>query len=216
MLSSAAAPLALIALITPPPSATERKTLNCDSRKMSARSTSSRPKRVSGLSRAEAVHRLGVGHARERRRDVDAARFLENADEQAFDERLDFLVGDERRLDVDLRELRLAVGAQILVAEAAGDLEILLQPGDLQQLLVLLRRLRQRVERCRASAATARGNRARLRASGSKGSASRFRGSPSRRDNRASLSRCDGAASGSLHVAPCAGRGSDIRGAGLR
>ena len=64
-----------------------------------------------------------------------------------FDQRLDFRRGDERSLDVDLRELRLAVGAQILVAEAAGDLEIFLDAGDLQQLLVLLRRLRQRVER---------------------------------------------------------------------
>ena len=55
---------------------------------------------------------------------------------------------DEGGLDVDLGELRLAVGAQVLVAEAAGDLEVFLEAGDHQELLVLLRRLRQGVEAC--------------------------------------------------------------------
>ena len=52
----------------------------------------------------------------------------------------------ERHLQIDLREFGLAVGAQILVAEAAHDLEILLEAADHQQLLEDLRRLRQRVE----------------------------------------------------------------------
>ena len=56
---------------------------------------------------------------------------------------------DERHLDVELRELGLAVGAQVLVAEAAGDLEVAVEAGDHQELLVELRRLRQRVERAR-------------------------------------------------------------------
>ncbi len=47
---------------------------------------------------------------------------------------------------VDLRELRLAVGAQVLVAEAAHDLEILVEARDHEDLLEQLRRLRQRVE----------------------------------------------------------------------
>ncbi len=102
-----------------------------------------------GLVGAEAGHRLRIRHARERHRDVHAARFLENAAQQSLDERLDFLLGDEGSLDVDLRELRLPIRTQVLVAEAARDLEILLQPRDLQELLVLLRRLRQRVERAR-------------------------------------------------------------------
>ena len=50
-------------------------------------------------------------------------------------------------LDIDLSELRLAVGAQVLIAEAAHNLEILFEPADHQQLLEDLRRLRQRVKR---------------------------------------------------------------------
>ena len=57
---------------------------------------------------------------------------------------------DEGGLDVDLGELGLAVGAEVLVAEAAGDLEVVLDAGDHEQLLVLLRRLGQGVEACRA------------------------------------------------------------------
>ncbi len=49
--------------------------------------------------------------------------------------------------------LRLAVGAQVLVAQAVGDLEVALEAGHHQQLLELLRRLRQRVELARLDAA---------------------------------------------------------------
>ena len=60
---------------------------------------------------------------------------------------------DERHLEVELGELGLAVGAQVLVAEAAGDLVVALVAGHHQQLLEELRRLRQRVEVARAHAA---------------------------------------------------------------
>ena len=53
---------------------------------------------------------------------------------------------DERHFQVQLRELRLAVGPQVLVAEAAGDLHVAVVAGDHQDLLVKLRRLRQGVE----------------------------------------------------------------------
>ena len=59
----------------------------------------------------------------------------------------------ERHLDVDLRELGLAVGAQVLVAEAPHDLEVAVEARDHQELLVELRRLRQRVELARVDAA---------------------------------------------------------------
>ena len=59
----------------------------------------------------------------------------------------------EGRFEVDLGELGLAVGAQILVAEAAGDLEVALEAGDHQDLLEDLRRLRQRVETAGMNAA---------------------------------------------------------------
>ena len=58
----------------------------------------------------------------------------------------DVVALDERHLDVDLREFRLAIGAQVLVAEAAGDLVVALDAAHHQHLLELLRRLRQRVE----------------------------------------------------------------------
>ncbi len=86
-----------------------------------------------GLVGAEAVHGVGVGKAREGSGDVHPASFFEDPDEQALDERLDFHVGDEGGLDIDLRKLRLTVGAQVFIAEAAGDLEILLEAGDLQE-----------------------------------------------------------------------------------
>ena len=52
----------------------------------------------------------------------------------------------ERHLDVNLRELRLAVGAQVFVAEAFDDLEVAIHARDHQNLLEDLRRLRQRIK----------------------------------------------------------------------
>ena len=64
----------------------------------------------------------------------------------AFDHAVHERFGRKRHLDVDLRELRLAIGAQILVAEAAHDLHVAIHPGNHQDLLEDLRRLRQREE----------------------------------------------------------------------
>ncbi len=52
----------------------------------------------------------------------------------------------ERHLEVELRELGLPIVAQVLVAQAAGDLEVAVEARHHQDLLVELRRLRQRVE----------------------------------------------------------------------
>ena len=51
-----------------------------------------------------------------------------------------------RHLDIDLAEFRLAIGAQILVAEASRDLIVAIEAADHQDLFQQLRRLRQRVE----------------------------------------------------------------------
>ena len=59
----------------------------------------------------------------------------------------------EGHLEVDLGELGLAVGAEVFVAEAAGDLEVLVEAGDHEDLLEDLRRLRERVEAARVDAA---------------------------------------------------------------
>src|SRR5690606_7092040 len=61
----------------------------------------------------------------------------------------DILTRDERGLDVNLRELELAVRTQVLVAEAARDLEVAIEACAHKQLLVDLRRLRQREELAR-------------------------------------------------------------------
>ena len=64
---------------------------------------------------------------------------------ERLDEFEDVLALDEGHFDVELGELGGAVGAQVFVAVAAGQLEIAVQSGHHQQLFELLRRLRQRV-----------------------------------------------------------------------
>ena len=60
---------------------------------------------------------------------------------------------DERHLDVELGEFRLAVGAKVFVAEAARHLNVTVVARDHEKLLIELRRLRQRVERALSNAA---------------------------------------------------------------
>ena len=95
---------------------------------------------------AEAADGLGVRHPGEGRRDLDAARVAPDLRHEALDEPVDHLFGRERHLDVDLGELRLAVGAEVLVAEAFRDLDVAVHARDHQDLLVRLRALRERVE----------------------------------------------------------------------
>jgi hypothetical protein len=72
---------------------------------------------------------------------------------QPFDERHDLGLGEERSLDVELGEFRLAVRAQVLVAKAAHDLVVAVEARDHQQLLEDLGRLRQCKEFARVGAA---------------------------------------------------------------
>ena len=62
---------------------------------------------------------------------------------QAFHQLLNLRLIEKRGLDVELRELGLPIGAQILVAETAHDLIVAVEARNHQQLLVDLRRLRQ-------------------------------------------------------------------------
>ena len=78
---------------------------------------------------------------------------LASSRHQPVDDADDVLGVDERHLDVQLGELRLPVGPQVLVAEAAGDLDVAVVAGDHENLLVELRRLRQGVESARLHAA---------------------------------------------------------------
>src|SRR5262249_32142211 len=88
---------------------------------------------------------LVIGDARKGRLQVLPGR-LERGFEKAFHD-FKYAIGlGKGHLQIDLRELRLAVGTEIFVAEAAHDLEILVEAGDHQDLLEQLRRLRQRVK----------------------------------------------------------------------
>src|SRR5215470_17500449 len=94
------------------------------------------------------AHRLGIRNAREFLRDRLAATKLV---EQPTQDRLDgiehILLRDEAHLEVKLVELSgRTVSAGVLVAEAGRDLEIAVEARDHDELLELLRRLRQRVE----------------------------------------------------------------------
>ena len=101
---------------------------------------------MSGRSVPKRDDRLVVGEPPHRQLELRAADPLEDVGEQPLVD-LDHVVdADEGHLDVELGEVGLAVGAQVLVPEAAGDLVVALEAGDHQQLLEELRRLRQRVE----------------------------------------------------------------------
>ncbi|OIQ79435.1 hypothetical protein GALL_388340 [mine drainage metagenome] len=99
-----------------------------------------------GLVGAETRHRLAVTHDRERVAEVDAEHVLEHAVDHLLEQRADLVLGEEGGLAVDLRELGLAVGAQVLVAETLGDLVVTVEARHHQHLLEQLRRLRQRKE----------------------------------------------------------------------
>ncbi len=95
---------------------------------------------------AEPLHRVVVLEPGQGQRHLLAAELAGHRGNQSLERRQDVLVLDERHLHVKLGELGLAVGSQVLIAEAAGDLEIAVEAGDHQQLLVELGRLGQGVE----------------------------------------------------------------------
>ena len=102
---------------------------------------------------AVALDRLLEAHARERRLQLDVEAFLEGVHDRALDQVEHVVLLDERHLQVHLGELRLAVSAQVLVAEAARDLVVAVDARDHADLLEHLRALRQRVELARVHAA---------------------------------------------------------------
>ena len=105
-----------------------------------------------GLVGAKAVHRLGVLHHRVFGQ-IDANGLLEDLADHALEHRPDFFLGEEAGLDVDLGEFGLAIGTQVFVAEALGDLVIAVEASHHQQLLEQLRALRQREEHALVDAA---------------------------------------------------------------
>ncbi len=99
-------------------------------------------RRVIGNARPFLGHRLAVGE------------LLEQPGHHRRHGVPDVFLGDEAHFEIELVELaRQPVGPRILVAEAGRDLEVAVEAGDHQQLLILLRRLRQRKEGARMNAA---------------------------------------------------------------
>ena len=99
-----------------------------------------------GLVGAVVLHGVVPGHAGQGQLKLHALDLPEDAGEHALDHGVDVLLVDEGHFDVALGKLRLAVGAVVLVAEAAGDLVVLVKAGEHQQLLVDLGALGQGVE----------------------------------------------------------------------
>ena len=85
-------------------------------------------------------------------------------DQHDFDQCSNVVGIDKAHFQVELGKLGLAIGAQVLVAKAAGDLEIAFDAGHHEQLLELLRALGQRIKFVGMQAGWARQNHVRLRA----------------------------------------------------
>ena len=92
--------------------------------------------------------------AREALRDrLALAELLENPVNDGLERCEHILLRDEAHLDIELVELTgQAVGARVLVAKAGCDLEVAIEAGHHQELLILLRRLREGVELARMDA----------------------------------------------------------------
>ena len=75
-----------------------------------------------------------------------AAERVERRGDGALERLEDIVARRKGDLEIELAELELAVGPQILVPKACGDLVVAAEPGDHQRLFEELRRLHQREE----------------------------------------------------------------------
>ena len=98
-----------------------------------------------GLVGAVAANGVLVFHAPERAFHGDAGHGA-GAHHHIFNHVKNGVLRGKRHLQIELRELGLAVGAQIFVAKTFDDLEVAVHAADHQDLFENLRRLRQRVE----------------------------------------------------------------------
>ena len=98
-----------------------------------------------GLVGAVAAHRLRVGQDGNLA-DVDPEDLPPELPDELAHDLEDVVAGDEAHLEVDLGELRLAVGAGVFIAEALADLQVAVAARDHQDLLEDLGALRQGVE----------------------------------------------------------------------
>ena len=96
------------------------------------------------LVRAVSGHRIRKGHPHHRRRDLVADE-LPHRGRDGLSELEDVVLLDKAHLDVELGELRLTVGTEVLIAITTRDLVVTLHAGDHEQLLEQLRTLGQGV-----------------------------------------------------------------------
>ena len=94
------------------------------------------------------VHRVLPGDARQRKLDVIAAGLPDRLDD-LLGHRDDILLVDIAHFHIELRELRLAVSAEVLIAIATCELIVAFDAADHEQLLEQLGALRQRIPRTR-------------------------------------------------------------------
>ena len=99
-----------------------------------------------GLVAAITVHSVIPGQALERNLNFLAQCALEDVVNEAFHQFQNFIHIHEGHFHIQLGEFGLTVSTQVLVAEAASDLEITLHASNHQKLLEDLRGLRQRIE----------------------------------------------------------------------
>ena len=92
------------------------------------------------------LHGLVIREVAERDRNLDGEDVLPYPLQEPLDECKDVLLRDEAHLDVELGEFRLAIRAQVLVAEAPRYLEVAVAPSYHEELLEYLGGLRKRVE----------------------------------------------------------------------
>ena len=91
-------------------------------------------------------HGIVPGHTREGFLYLDTTNGLEQVFGHSFENIQHIFLFHEAHLAVDLCKFRLAVCAQVFIAETFHDLEITVETGNHQQLLQRLRRLRQCIE----------------------------------------------------------------------
>ena len=96
------------------------------------------------LVRAKARHGVRIGHPQHRRGDLVADETPERG-RNRLTELEDVVLLDEAHLDVELGELRLTVGAEVLIAITTSDLVVALHASDHEELFEQLWALRQGV-----------------------------------------------------------------------
>ena len=94
----------------------------------------------------ETVHSLFPGHSLDRELYLNAEHLFEQMCQQSLIDIDNIIYINESKLHIDLGELRLTVGTQVLVTETFYDLDITVIAGAHQKLFEQLRRLRQCVE----------------------------------------------------------------------